>query len=305
MDSKNLEDIFLNARGRKYVDFPSKKIAHYGIGGPIDLLIYPKDKDDCLTIVNLCIQEKIPYFLFGKGSNLLISDEGYRGVFIALDDCASELSLTSDISTVGAGIVLWDLVQATIKAGVGDMSNMSWIPGTVGGALFMNAGAFGTEIEEFVVSVDVITKKGEFKTLSHEECGFAYRKTKALQDKIILAAKFNFAAHDVEPMKLNSQYIIDRRKSKQPLDFPSCGSVFKRPPGNYAGTLIEQCGLKGYPFGGAAVSDKHANFILNKNDAKASDIYNIIKHIQKTVFAETGVTLEREVKLIGFKDVAI
>lgn len=292
-------------KGRKFEKFSAQEIAHYGIGGAIDLLIYPETKSDCLAAIQCCLEHDIPYFIFGKGSNILISDEGFRGVFIALDDCCGELELSASRSRVGAGIVLWDLVQATIKAGLGDMSNMSWIPGTLGGALFMNAGAFGTEIEEFVHSVDVITAYGERKTLSHAECGFSYRKSKALQETIILGGEFNFKTQSIEKMKENSDYIIGRRQSKQPLDFPSCGSVFKRPPGNYAGTLIEQVGLKGFSIGGAEISSKHANFILNKKNAKAKDIYQVIAHVQDRVFAETGIRLEREVKLIGFENVAI
>lgn len=305
MSYKAYESLFSEVNGRKFYEFSAKTIAHYQIGGPIDLLLYPQTREDCVEAIQCCIKNDISYFLFGKGSNILISDEGFRGVFIALDDCCAELELSGDISRVGAGVVLWDLVQATISSGLGDMSNMSWIPGTVGGALFMNAGAFGTEIEEFVKSVDIITSAGERKTLSHAECGFMYRKSTALQDGIILGGEFQFKRSDISAMEANSADIISRRKRKQPLDFPSCGSVFKRPPGKYAGTLIEQCGLKGFRVGGAELSTKHANFILNKENAKAADIYGIITHVQERVFAETGIRLEREVKLIGFADVTI
>ena len=299
------QNIFESVNGRKEYQFPAAKIAHYEIGGAIDLLFYPETKLDCAKLIHLCKSNKIPYFLFGKGSNLLISDEGYRGVFISLDDCSLELELSEKKSYIGAGVILWDLIQETLKHGFGDMSNMSWIPGTVGGALFMNAGAFGTEIEEFVESVDVITQGGKIKTLSHKECAFQYRKSIHLQDKIILGATMLFSSSDKEKMKANSDDIISRRKSRQPLDYPSCGSVFKRPPGNYAGTLIEKSGLKGFRIGGAELSEKHANFILNKNQAKAQDIYDIIKHVQETVKKKHDIQLEREVKLIGFKNVKI
>ena len=218
----------------------------------------------------------------------------------------SVLIFNDDLSVyVGAGIVLWDFIQLTIERSLSDITNMSWIPGTVGGALYMNAGAFGTEIEELVEYVRVIDKNGHILKLNHDECGFQYRKSVELIDKVVLGAKLRFKKGDHKTLLANSEHIISRRKFKQPLDHPSCGSVFKRPPGLYAGTLIEECELKGFKSGGAVVSTKHANFILNENDADSNDIYKVIKHIQKTVKEKKNVELEREVKLIGFKNVRI
>ena len=302
----NYKTLISNLSGRFLENEPLKKYTHYEIGGNVDLFAFPKTVEECATLIKNCKVQEIPYFIFGKGSNLLISDDGFRGVFISLDDCAGSIEkLSNTLWNVGAGVILWDLVEETISNGVGDMSSMSWIPGTVGGALFMNAGAFGTEIEEFVESVTAITSDGEIITLSHEECEFNYRKTTQLQDKLIVSAKLNFKQVDKLEMNERSEQIIARRKFKQPLEHPSCGSVFKRPPGLYAGTLIEECGLKGFSIGGAKVSEKHSNFIVNYNNATASDVYNVIRHVQKTVLEKRNVSLEREVKLIGFPDVII
>jgi UDP-N-acetylmuramate dehydrogenase len=303
---EKLETVINNLQGRVYFNFPAKDIAHYQIGGLIDCLYFPLTIADCSTAIKRANDLNIPIFIFGKGSNLIISDEGFRGIFIALDDACNRLELNrNENSYCGAGIVLWDLIEKTIEAELGDMTNMSWIPGTVGGALFMNAGAFGSEIEEFVESVDVLTSEGELKNIKHDDCGFAYRIASELQDKIILGATLKLKPADQKKMRSNSNDIIEKRKSKQPLDYPSCGSVFKRPPGLFAGTLIEQCGLKGFKIGGAQVSDKHANFILNIDNALAQDIYNVIAHIQKTVWDKKNVELQREVKLVGFDHVTI
>lgn len=302
----NYKNIFSELNGRFLENEILKKYTHYNVGGKVDLFAFPETNDDCAKLIKICKKQEIPFFIFGKGSNLLISDEGFRGVFISLEECSSEIDkISENVWNVGAGVVLWDLIEKTISNGVGDMSSMSWIPGTVGGALFMNAGAFGTEIEEFVESVTAITLDGEIITLSHKECEFNYRKTKNLQDKLIVSAKLNFKHVDRNDMIERSEQIIARRKFKQPLEYPSCGSVFKRPTGLYAGTLIEECGLKGYSVGGAKVSEKHSNFIVNYNNASASDVYNVICHVQQTVLNERNVTLEREVKLIGFSDVII
>ena len=291
--------------GDFHFDFEVAEKAHYRIGGKVDIYAIPETREDCRLLIERCKENDIPYFVFGEGTNLLISDNGYRGVFLSLEKACSELILSQEKSQIGAGVVLWDLIKATMENGLGDMSNMSWIPGTVGGALFMNAGAFGTEIEEFVISVDVIDENGQFRTLNKEEAAFAYRTSGLQSGYTILGAQMKFKNFSVEEMKINSADIIAKRQSRQPLDYPSCGSVFKRPPGLYAGTLIEDCQLKGYRFGGAQVSEKHANFILNVDQAKAEDVYSVIKHVVKTVFDIKQVRLEREVKLVGFEDVAI
>jgi UDP-N-acetylmuramate dehydrogenase len=297
MYRKLLQDL----NGQFYENYQIANVAFYKLGGSIDIYAIPESKADLITLIQRCKETDVPYFIFGKGSNLLISDEGYRGVFISLEKSCNELQLNNKISRVGAGVILWDLVKETMNVSLGDMSNMSWIPGTVGGALYMNAGAFGTEIESFVESVEVISPEGEHKHLSKEECAFVYRNSGLQRGFTVLAAKMKFQDSDRRKMRENSRAIIERRKSKQPLEYPSCGSVFKRPAGLYAGTLIEECGLKGFRIGGAEVSQKHANFILNKK-AKSKDVYQIIKHVIQTVIDKKGVQLEREVRLVGFND---
>lgn len=298
--SVNYEQLYKGLKGSYIRNFTISHMAYYQLGGSIDLYAIPETKEDVQSLIKRCCDENIPYFVFGKGSNLLISDSGYRGVFISLEKSCNELQLTNGESKVGAGILLWDLVKETIGVGLGDMSSMSWIPGTVGGALFMNAGAFGTEIEEFVDFVEVIDNRGERYKLGKKECMFTYRNSGLQNGFTVLGAGMKFTEKDRNQMRKNSLEIINKRKSKQPLDYPSCGSVFKRPLGFYAGTLIEECGLKGYRKGGAEVSEKHANFILNKK-AKSSDIYQVIQHIQETVYKKKGIQLEREVRLVGFE----
>jgi UDP-N-acetylmuramate dehydrogenase len=291
---KNLDGIFLE-------NFDISVITHYKIGGKIDLFARPKNIDSLRTLLKNVSDQSIPFFLFGKGSNLLISDEGFRGIFVSLEDCCNEMTFHENgLVNVGAGIIMWDFIQETIEKSLGDMTNMSLIPGTIGGALYMNAGAFGSEIEQFVENVTVIDRNGKIETIPHERCGFSYRKSKNLQDKIILGAKLKLQKTNQNFLRKNSQEIVEKRENRQPLDYPSCGSVFKRPEGNYAGTLIEKNGLKGKIIGGAKISEKHANFILNFNNAKASDVRNLIKEVQKTVKKSDNILLETEVKMIGF-----
>ena len=297
----DLQDLTLGLSGQFLENYNISNDAYYKLGGPIDLFANPDNKKDLVTLVKRCKDLGLPYFIFGRGSNLLISDEGFRGVFISLEKSCNELQLNEKKSLIGAGVLLWDLVKETISVSLGDMSNMSWIPGTVGGALYMNAGAFGTEIEEFVETVEVISPEGEHKHLTRDECQFVYRNSGLQKGYTVLSAKMNFNLCDRQKMRENSRLIIEKRKLKQPLDYPSCGSVFKRPTGLYAGTLIEECGLKGFRVGGAEISEKHANFILNKK-AKSSDVYQTIQHVIKTVTEKKGVQLEREVRFVGFND---
>lgn len=258
--------------------------------------------DDVLSALKFASDNNLSYEVIGGGSNLLVSDDGYNGLIICTKNLNRYIINTGkNILKCGAGIVLADLVLYACNHSLSGMEAMAGIPGSTGGACKMNAGAFNQEIKDTLLTVTFMNKDGSITTLKNQEVGFGYRKSQALKDKIVLSAEFLYKNDKTSEELLNiRKEILEKRKEKQPLHKPSCGSVFKRPEGNYAGTLIEKCGLKGYSIGGAAVSTKHANFILNENNATSSDIYNLIQHVINEVKSQTGITLEPEVRLIGF-----
>lgn len=279
-----------------------KEYASYKTGGNALYFADCKSNEDVSYALKFAHDNGLKYEVIGGGSNLLINDNGYNGLIICTKNLNRYIINTGkNVIKCGAGIVLADLVLYTCRHGLGGMEAMAGIPGSTGGACKMNAGAFNQEIKDTLVSVTFMNSEISVTKLENEKIGFGYRKSEALKDKIVLEAEFLYNRDKTSEELLNiRKEILEKRKEKQPLHKPSCGSVFKRPEGNYAGTLIEKCGLKGYTIGGAAVSTKHANFILNENNATSSDIYNLIQHIIKEVFRQTGITLEPEVRLIGF-----
>ena len=237
--------------------------------------------DDVYYALKFACDNNLSYEVIGGGSNLLVSDDGYNGLIICTKNLNRYIINTGkNILKCGAGIILADLVLYACNHSLSGMEAMAGIPGSTGGACKMNAGAFNQEIKDTLLTVTFMNKDGSITTLENQEVGFGYSE---------------------ELLNIRKE-ILEKRKEKQPLHKPSCGSVFKRPEGNYAGTLIEKCGLKGYSIGGAVVSTKHANFILNENNATSSDIYNLIQHVIKEVKSQTGITLEPEVRLIGFNN---
>ena len=278
-----------------------KEYTSYKTGGKALYFADCKSSKDVASALNFASDNKLNYEVIGGGSNLLISDDGYNGLIICTKSLNQYIiNKGSGIIKCGAGIVLADLVLYACNHGLSGMEAMAGIPGSTGGACKMNAGAFNQEIKDTLLNVTYMNDDGSIKTIKTEEVGFAYRKSPALNGKIVLYAEFAYGKDKVETLLNKRREILDRRKEKQPLHKPSCGSVFKRPEGNYAGTLIEKCGLKGYSIGGAMVSTKHANFILNENNATSSDIYNLIQHVINEVHKQTGITLEPEVRMIGF-----
>ena len=260
--------------------------------------------DDVYYALKFARDNNLSYEVIGGGSNLLVSDDGYNGLIVCTKNLNRYIINTGkNILKCGAGIVLADLVLYACNHSLSGMEAMAGIPGSTGGACKMNAGAFNQEIKDTLLTVTFMNKDGSITTLENQEVGFGYRKSEALKDKIVLSAEFLYKNDKTSEELLNiRKEILEKRKEKQPLHKPSCGSVFKRPEGNYAGTLIEKCGLKGCSIGGAVVSTKHANFILNENNATSSDIYNLIQHVIKEVKSQTGITLEPEVRLIGFNN---
>jgi UDP-N-acetylmuramate dehydrogenase len=240
-----------------------------------------------------------PLFILGRGSNLLISDRGWPGVTLHIGDNLSAVTFAGDQAEAEAGGLLMDLVQAALQRGLGGMELLAGIPGGVGGGLRMNAGAFGREIESLTVEVAGFTCDGTPFRVAREAISFGYRRAPELEHVIITSGRFRFQPHSPQALRARAHEILSLRARKQPLDYPSCGSVFKRPPGYYAGALIEEAGLKGERCGGAEISCKHAGFILNVAGATAADVYRLMRRIEDRVMERFGVRLEREVQLVG------
>lgn len=280
-------------------DVELKDYCSYKTGGRAEFFCCPADIFDLKVALKVADSNKMPLTLIGTGCNVLISDSGVRGMVISTRCFDSSVEFAGELVYASAGAMLDDVVQQCAEKGLAGIENMSGIPGSVGGAVIMNAGAFGTEIKDVAVTIDMVGLDGSLSTVEAADAGFGYRRADNLSG-IVTGVGLKLEKGDSADILARRAEVLARRDEKQPLEYPSCGSVFKRPEGNYAGALIEQCGLKGFQMGGAQVSEKHANFILNKGGATSNDIYSLINHVQQTVLEKTGVKLEREVRFIGF-----
>lgn len=276
-----------------------KEFCNYRTGGCAEYYAAVRTDDDLAEALKFAKEKSLDVTVIGGGFNILVCDEGVKGLVINTSGLNDLVTISGTQVYAGSGVGLDALVRMTGQKALAGLENMSGIPGCVGGAVKMNAGAFGTEIKDVAVYVDMMRMNGERYRVSAADAGFGYRKAAGL-DGIVLGAMFGLSDGAAEELKAKRAEILKKRNEKQPLDHPSCGSVFKRPEGNFAGTLIEQCGLKGFRIGGAQVAEKHANFILNINHATSADIYGVMCHVQKTVEEKTGIRLEMEVRLIGF-----
>ncbi len=282
-------------------DEPMSRHTSFRIGGPADLFVNVSTPEQLVDLRSLAKENDIPVMLVGNGSNLLVSDEGIRGIVVRLDGEFCEVEyIGNDTIRAGAGASLSNLCLKALEHAQTGMEFAWGIPGTVGGAAFMNAGAYGGEMKDVVTEVEYITADGFIDTLTNEQCGFEYRGSIFQQsDCVVTAVTVKLKDGDADQIKATMDDILGRRKAKQPLDMPSAGSTFKRPEGHFAGGLIEQCQLKGCSVGGAQVSEKHAGFVVNKGGATCKDVLDLIRHIQNTVLEQTGVELECEVRAIG------
>lgn len=273
----------------------------FKIGGEADLLITPKTIEQLKTAILLCKEQNVPYMMLGKGSNLLISDKGIAGAVIHITPALGKMELVGENSIVcGAGVSLSALCNFAKDNSLTGLEFAFGIPGSVGGAVYMNAGAYGGEMKDVIKSVTFMNENGEIKTYSGEELEFSYRHSVfSGKNDVILFAEFSLSHGDKDKIEECMTETMGRRKAKQPLDFPSAGSVFKRPEGYFAGTLIESCGLKGYTVGGAQVSEKHAGFIINIGGATCEDVMALVDYVRNTVQKEHGVLLEPEIIKIG------
>lgn len=265
----------------------------YHVGGEAEVLALPENETQIQHLIAFAKKYRQPFRILGLGSNILVSDMGLRGITCCLKHFKG-IKIEGNIVTASAGTPLDEVVRTSINAGLGGLENLSGIPGSVGGAVFMNAGAFKAETFDKLVSFKVLNKKGEIKELKKEEVKYEYRKVWGLDDLVILSASWALEKADKTVLTERRNEILKARTEKQPLEYPSAGSVFKRPVGAYASKLIDDCGLRGLSVGGAQVSTKHAGFIINYENATAQDIYDLIKEVQKIVKKKTGFKLEPE-----------
>lgn len=278
---------------------PLNKYTFTKTGGPADFLAFPKSVTEVKALLEECLQNNLPWMVLGNASNLIVRDGGIRGLVIMLEKL-NHIEVKGNQITSQAGAKLIDTTYVALEHHLTGFEFACGIPGSIGGAVFMNAGAYGGEIKDVFVSCEVLYPDGQIKTLSAKEMAFSYRHS-AIQKQhcIVLSAIFALQAGNYAEIKAKMDELTHLRASKQPLEYPSCGSVFKRPVGHYTGPLIEQAGLKGMTIGGAQVSEKHAGFIVNINHATATDYVNLIQYIQKVIKEKFDVTLETEVRIIG------
>ena len=297
----DLQAIFAGCTAKELLlEEPMAKHTSFRIGGPADVLAQPADEAELAALLKRAGEHAVPVTLVGNGSNLLVRDKGIRGLVIKLSDIFSSITVEGNVLTFGSGI---SLAMASKKAASLSLSGLEFavgIPGTIGGAVYMNAGAYDGEMAKVVTCVRVMDMQGKISELQASELDFAYRHT-ALQNSgwIVISVTVALQPGEAESIAAKMADFSQRRISKQPLELPSAGSMFKRPVGYFAGTLIEQTGLKGYTVGGAQVSQKHAGFVVNVGGATAKDVLQLISDVQSKVFAAHGVRLEPEVLVLG------
>ena len=278
---------------------PMKKHTTFRIGGECDIFCEPKNANELAGLIRLLNENNQSYIVLGNGSNVLVSDEGIRGVVIKIGEQMSEASVCGEEITVGAGMLLSRLAKRAMNESLSGMECISGIPGSVGGAVYMNAGAYGAEIADILQSVTYVSREGAIITLEKEDLSLGYRKSVFMENGgIVTSCVLKLKKGDKEKIAQAMAEVTKKRVEKQPLELPSAGSTFKRPQGYFAGALIEECGLKGYSVGGAKVSEKHAGFVVNFDNATANDVLAVIEHVQKTVYEKFGVRLEPEVKYL-------
>ncbi|MEI5993198.1 UDP-N-acetylmuramate dehydrogenase [Candidatus Enterococcus mansonii] len=282
-----------------FFDEPLMNFTFTKTGGPADILAFPKSKEEVAALVDYCKNQDIPWLVLGNASNLIVRDGGIRGMVIMLENM-KQVSVEKKQIIVEAGAKLIDTTYVALENELTGFEFACGIPGSVGGAVYMNAGAYGGEIKDIFTSVDILLEDGTIQTLTNKDMQFSYRHS-AIQGMhaIILQATFSLEAGNADTIKAKMDELTELRESKQPLEYPSCGSVFKRPEGHFTGKLIQDAGLQGLKWGGAQISEKHAGFIVNIDHATATDYVELIAHIQQVIKEKFDVSLETEVRIIG------
>ena len=286
--------------GRIYYDQPLAPYTSFGIGGPADVLVEAETETELQALLLFCQKHAMQRFVLGKGTNLLVRDKGIRGMVIHLGGFLSSVEVKETAVTAGGGASLADAAAQAARAGLTGMEFAQGIPGSVGGAVIMNAGAYGGEMKDIVTRVHVLLANGQPTVYSGGEMAFGYRLS-ILQgtNSVVTKVEMTLQAGDPAAIRTLTEDLQRRRWDKQPLNQPSAGSVFRRPAGYFAGALIEAAGLKGFRIGDAQVSEKHAGFIVNRGQATAADVIALISHIQATVQEQAGVMLEAEIRIVG------
>lgn len=279
-------------------NIPLAPLCTMRVGGMCDYFAAPQSEGEFAALFSFCVKNRIPYFILGRGSNVLFPDEGYRGCVISTGNLCA-ISVQELTVTAQAGAALSAVCKAALENSLSGLEFAYGIPGLVGGALVMNAGAYGGEIKDDIVSCRCADADGVIHELSREEMNLSYRHSVFSEKQLcILSAQFALTKGDPAQIKTRMSELMGKRREKQPLDMPSCGSTFKRPDGYFAAALIEECGLKGYSIGGAQVSEKHSGFVVNKGNASAQDILALVEYIKETVRREKGVELECEMLVV-------
>ena len=279
---------------------PMKNHTTFRIGGPADALALPKTPEEVAEVVRFCHEHAQPYYVLGNGSNLLVSDEGYRGIVLQLYRNFNDIQVNGEMITVQSGAMLAAVARTAYQNGLTGLEFASGIPGTIGGAVVMNAGAYGGEMKHVLREVTVLTKEGEVLAIPAKALELGYRTSVIPKNGwIVLGAVLQLKKGDPEQILARMEELKEQRITKQPLDLPSAGSTFKRPEGYFAGKLIMDAGLRGFTVGGAQVSEKHCGFVVNRGNATAADVWELICEVRRRVKEMTGVELEPEVKLLG------
>lgn len=301
--NQEIKQKFCSLLGEEKVLIDESMSSHttFRIGGPADYFLLPSCSSEVQGILSICREEGLPYFVLGNGSNLLVSDAGYRGVIIHLYRNFNEIKVEGTDIRVSAGALLSGIAAAAKNASLTGFEFAGGIPGTIGGAVMMNAGAYGGEMKHVIKEVTVLTKEGEILALPVEELAFGYRTSVVkTAEYVVLEAVIHLEKGDMQAIGERMKELTEQRTSKQPLEYPSAGSTFKRPEGYFAGKLIMDTGLRGYRVGGAQVSEKHCGFVINAGGATAADVVQLMSDVNEKVKAKFGVSLEPEVRFLGF-----
>lgn len=278
---------------------PMKKHTTFRVGGPADVLIQPR-KEEVPGVLEFCRRREVPFYVIGNGSNLLVGDKGIRGVVLEMSAGEEAVTVKGRVLRAAAGVMLSKAANVAAAAGLTGMEFAAGIPGTVGGAVVMNAGAYGGEMKDILVSVTVVDEHGTTKEVKTGDLELGYRQSNVLKNHwIVTEAVFQLAEGEEAAIREKMNTLAEQRREKQPLQYPSAGSTFKRPEGYFAGKLIMDAGLRGYRAGGAQISEKHCGFVINSGEATASDIRRLMEEVIAEVERQFGVTLEPEVKMLG------
>lgn len=301
MNQKFYEELkYIIPEARIKADEPMKMHTTFRIGGPAKYFVIPETKEEIKAIIECCKKADMPYYILGNGSNLLVSDKGYDGVVIQIFKNMNQITLDGNTITAQAGAILSSVANKALDASLTGFEFAAGIPGTLGGACVMNAGAYGGEMKDVLVNVVVLTNEGEFLTIPVEELELGYRTSViAKKNYVVLEATIQLTKGDKEAIKARMDELKVQRTTKQPLEYPSAGSTFKRPVGYFAGKLIQDAGLRGFQVGGAQVSEKHCGFVINKDQATAADVTELMRQVSAIVKEQFGVELEAEVKRLG------